>query len=578
MRRLLPLLLLLFVSSPAAAQPPARWVFVPVFSRTVTTRPAAELAAAFERIAKIPILPTTDAAAHFESAASSEPTVLSEEQLARIMSVVGEGTKALQAGERKSGERQLDSIEKLDPKARDYLQRSPERAQALFHACLLRASALEHEKQTEAAQQQMERCVHAFPGREPMSGIPRAARTLFASTREALASEPHGRVEIVSRAGCVVRANGLALGATPLTLTLPLGAFSFQVECSPELAAPGRVHALTVQPGESRISIDTSLDEVVHTRGALWLSYPSVSARNAQMDQHGLLLSRLLDSSRVVLLVVDSGVPPGPLQVRVRELSPQPRDIETLVFSDTRLTGTVGRVTTHLLEQAQQAQQAEAAETATSSAIAPPSPAQTAASIETQPEPITEEATDEEAESSVPPSSVWRWVTAGAFGVTGAGALVVSWVAYAQRFDLRTQLYFGEVPYETRSQFAGAGVWTLSLGATGGALLAAAEPWVLPRADGIPTAAWVAGGAGVAVAALGLGFGVFDRHCSPEVTVAGQPGCGQFATDAVFGPLLALHAMPLLAVPITYLVRRWRENEDLEISLGGQSITIRGSF
>jgi hypothetical protein len=543
-----------------------------VFSRGSAAGHAAQLATVFER-SKLPTVPNTDGAAHFESAASSEPAVLSDEQLARLMDAVGEGTKELQAGKREKGEQQLDSIEQLDPKARDFLQRSPERAQALFHACVLRAAALEREKQAPAAQKQMERCVHAFPGHEPMSGTTRAARTLFTRTREALASEPHGRVQIVSRDGCVLRANGLALGATPITLTLPLGAFRFQVECTP---SPGRVHALTVEPGESRIAIDTSLDEAVHTQDALWLSYPTAAIRNAQMDRHGQTLSRLLDSSRVVLLVVESGVPPGPLQVRVREIQPIPRDIGTLVFSDGRLNGPVGTVTAHLLEQVQQATKVEETAAPTVETAAVPTPAQTAATIEAPPDPLDDDSA--EVEEGEPKPSSWRWVAAGALGVTGATALVVSWVAYAQRFDLRTQLYFGQVPYETRATFSRTGRWTLSLGAAGGALLAAAEPWVLPRADGIPMMAWAAGGTGVALAALGLGFGIFGRHCEPVVTAPGQHACGAFAADSAFGPLLAMHAMPLLAVPITYIVRRWRENDGLELSVNGQGVTIRGRF
>lgn len=563
----------------ARAQAPAeRWVFVPVFVNggAASGEEAGLLTLPLERDKDLSTLPNTAASAHFEAVASSEPGTLTDTQLKQLMSSLGEGTKHLSSARGKSrrekAERDLSAaIEALDPKSRDYVQRSPERAQALFHACLLTAQPAQDDKQESPAEHQMQRCVRAFPGYEPMTGIPKDTVRRFEEARTQLAAEPHGSVELVStRQGCVVRANGLALGKTPLTLSLPVGLFRFQVECDD--TRPGRVHALSVHPGSTRMSIDTHLDDVVHTHNALWLTYSDAATRDAQMDTDARALSPLLDLSRVILLVVENGsLPSGPVQVRVRDPSPKPHDLGRLVWTEGRYAGPVGTVTRELVAATRHPAPAPALPTA----APPPSAAfDPAPAIATQDQ-STPDADDDD-EASEPSSSALPLIAAGTLGVLGTGALVVSWAAYAKRFDLRTQLYFQSVPFGAQRDFRAAGNWTLTLAAAGSALLAAAEPLVLPRSDGMPMAGWLAGGAGVAVAAVGLGFGVFGRHCAPQVAVPGRPGCGAFVADSVFGPLVALHAVPLFAVPITYAIRHWLENDSLEIGFGVDSVVLSG--
>jgi hypothetical protein len=88
----------------------------------------------------------------------------------------------------------------------------------------------------------------------------------------------------------------------------------------------------------------------------------------------------------------------------------------------------------------------------------------------------------------------------------------------------------------------------------------------------------VSGGAGVALTALGAGLGIFGRHCRPEVIAPGNPGCGAFVADDTFGPLLAMHGVPLIAVAATYVIRRWIDTQDIAMSFDGRELVLAGRF
>jgi hypothetical protein len=139
--------------------------------------------------------------------------------------------------------------------------------------------------------------------------------------------------------------------------------------------------------------------------------------------------------------------------------------------------------------------------------------------------------------------------------VVGTGALVTGWVLYGQRYSIRSRDYGGVVPYETTDHFERLGTGVLVAGAFGAGLLMAAEPFLVSD-DGIPGAAWVLAAGGLALAGAGFGFGL-AHHCEPKLASQQVSGasCG-FVNDATFGPLLALHGAPLLALPAMYWLRQ----------------------
>jgi hypothetical protein len=120
----------------------------------------------------------------------------------------------------------------------------------------------------------------------------------------------------------------------------------------------------------------------------------------------------------------------------------------------------------------------------------------------------------------------------------------------------------------------------VGLSALGALLLTAAEP-ILVSGDGVPPAAWVLAAGGLALVGTGIGFGFAD-HCEPRVssTPRGDAPCG-FVNDVTFGPLLALHGLPLLALPAMYGLRQLFGSESMTVvgfDGSGGHLFVRGAF
>jgi hypothetical protein len=172
----------------------------------------------------------------------------------------------------------------------------------------------------------------------------------------------------------------------------------------------------------------------------------------------------------------------------------------------------------------------------------------------------------------------WPSVAAGATAtVVGVGAIAVGWLVYTQRQTLRVDVR-AEVDPELRADFDSRGPWVLGAGLLGSVSLTAAMPFLLPNERHVPAWAWAIGGLGVAVFATGIGYGIFERHCQPTAGVT-ESGCRRFTADGTFGPLLALHGLPLLSVPATYLIRGWlRPSRGFQLSVEGGILSVQGRF
>jgi hypothetical protein len=102
-------------------------------------------------------------------------------------------------------------------------------------------------------------------------------------------------------------------------------------------------------------------------------------------------------------------------------------------------------------------------------------------------------------------------------------------------------------------------------------------------------------GAGVALAALTSECVTSSLYASPsEIEVAPKlpdgaapTVCQQYWTDSsgVFGPMVALHGMPLMALPINYAIRAALHTDAKQTTFnlgipasGGVSLRVRGVF
>jgi hypothetical protein len=155
--------------------------------------------------------------------------------------------------------------------------------------------------------------------------------------------------------------------------------------------------------------------------------------------------------------------------------------------------------------------------------------------------------------------------------VVGLG---IGWALYAERFNLRSRPRFGDVDYALLDEFHAAAPWVLASAGLGSGALIGAAAVLLPEAEDVPTAAWIVGAAGTAVAVTGFAVSIFGSHCQPR---AAAP-CDNFFADALFGPLLVLHAVPLMAVPAIYALRQWSAPASLEVNADGARLSLRGVF
>jgi hypothetical protein len=181
-----------------------------------------------------------------------------------------------------------------------------------------------------------------------------------------------------------------------------------------------------------------------------------------------------------------------------------------------------------------------------------------------------------------------RQVVLGAvLGIVGAGGIAAGWVFYALRQHVRTQLppTVADAPLVSLAdvdRFHNHGYRSLVAAGLGASLLAVSDLFWLPDEVGVPTWAWAVGALGAATGLVALGVGVLGTHCDiadPRLT------CQSFSADSTFGPLLALHALPLLAVPLAYAVRIALRPAAVEVSLQwsgasalGPGLSVAGRF
>jgi hypothetical protein len=179
-----------------------------------------------------------------------------------------------------------------------------------------------------------------------------------------------------------------------------------------------------------------------------------------------------------------------------------------------------------------------------------------------------------------------RPVAGAVLAVVGAGGLAVGWVLYALRQDMRREPLPSNPLVDVFATFSSRGAAALASGAAGAVILTLSDYFWLPDATSIPAWAWVAGGLGGGAALTGLGFALFGTHCG--LRVDGEPfrsSCSSFAADTTFGPLVAMHGLPLLGIPLSYAIRTWLRPDGVDVSVHvatfpahGAELSIRGAF
>ncbi len=174
-----------------------------------------------------------------------------------------------------------------------------------------------------------------------------------------------------------------------------------------------------------------------------------------------------------------------------------------------------------------------------------------------------------------------RWVGWGTGGV-GAAGLALSWVFYADLLDKNQRLeetsayrsVEGSGFVEAADEVRQAEMPPLISGFSGGVLVTAALPMLLPEREGMPWWSWAAGGAGLAGGAIAVVLFATEGDPIGETSVTEQTG--------ILGSLLLSHSVPLISVPIVYFIRHTLSADapmaSIAIEPDGFELDIRGSF
>lgn len=164
--------------------------------------------------------------------------------------------------------------------------------------------------------------------------------------------------------------------------------------------------------------------------------------------------------------------------------------------------------------------------------------------------------------------------------VIGGIGLVTSFALYIARANYRLRPR-STVDAHTIDSWSTMGAFSFWIGTGSSVLLITSEYALLPESDSTPALAWFAGGGGLILAAVGVGYAVGGTHCAPTATRPGADillACSSGSADALFGSLLLVSSAPLLNVPLTYLFRKAFAGAPESLSIGPGNVSIGGRF
>lgn len=585
------------LSSSALAQSSDRYLFVPV----LTAQPSREIAITqltgpFEielRANNQSALGNADAAQLFESRHSSEPVKLNTDEMSRLLRSVGQAARHLALGELPQAQQAMEGVYALSGPARDYLNREAARARKIFDTCLMTAYLWERDHKRQQALRQMLECSRNFPGFRPEGrAYPPELRDVFEQAKLQLSQEAATTLLVQSKhsTGCGVRLNGIEVGKSPMSFSdVRAGVMRVQLECQSGVA--GRIHSLELKPGENRLEIDPGFDSVIHSQGGLWLQYETNAIRTGRIDKDLELIGKAIGAVKVIGLVVE-----GTSYPKIHVHAPgSPRDVASLSYSvgegynSQALAAALKALQPKGSVRPQQQQQFVDNSAPIELTAPPPPPAAPVVQPAAPPEPQTDQN-----------------IVAGAL-LAGAGiaGLATGWVLYTlrynQQFDLSTQQLQADGTMQAAPFSEIQPAAPLAAIGVGALVLSISDYFWPPDDEGVPGWAWVMGSLGVAVIGGGIAIAVLSSECvgtganAPPPMMTDQTSsdgtaptvCGQYWTDSsgIFGPMIALHGMPLISLPIAYAIRAALHTDAKQTTFnigvpagGGISMQVRGVF
>ncbi len=484
-----------------------------------------------------------DVHASYQRTVLAPAAVLSPEALASLRAKVQEASQHLALGELDAALESLRPVTALPDTARDQLHRDLGQARALFDTCVMIAYLEQRANDLAGAGAQLRHCAGAYPTLQvQQDAYPTALRALFTeATRDLQEGSTTLAVRSADGARCDVRLNGMLVGTTPLMLGARESSVRAQLECG---ARVSRVHRVGLRAGNNELVVDLTLDSALSVRSSrLSLGYATTDALDSLAVPHAAALAAAVGARQVVLVATDG----ASLLLRV-------------VHPD----GSAGALVRLPHLNVSEAEAADAVERLLRPPPdATPPPTRTAAAAARSPERAR-------SEIGLPSAPAYTWFGAIAAPVFWTTSLVVAGLTLESRIDERVH---GEISAHTAS---GRG---LLVSGTVLPLLASVQAIVvLPRQESVPSWALGLGAAGVVVLATGAIVTATADTCHVANVRA---GCDAITNDPLLGPLIMLHSLPLLAIPLTYLIGQalgGDQPSELHVAASGSGFALEGRF
>ncbi len=528
-----------------------------------------------------------------------DPPEVSTSDLSRWASSSHQAVRSLARADYDSARSALAQVEALTDRALAELNREAERSRQVLDTCLYLVRSLEETGQHGRAVEQGYACRRLVPRGEPTENQhPPEVMSILEEVDRSLARMSGVRLRVASEpSGCAVRLNGLDFGVTPLsTDDLRPGEYRIQVECG---QARGRVHRLELSGAGAELRVDAGTEALlgtsplrvrIDTEGARTLD-PSIAARIARLGR--------IAGVEEVWLVDDASTGRRRVFSLHRIDVASEREIAVVHTSERALPlalASLRQGRSHDWTTDQEIATSESGSDASDAArpiasgepswfgvrpIAPTPEPTPAPPDPTSPEP---EPAPAPAARTPPDHTLAHWAGGVSFAL-GLGAYATSWsflgyraahlgrfLAIAEPTDpdyLRRQAaWLDAEPPTLAPAFVGAALWTLAI------------PLVFGPDDGIPAWSWLLGGVGLAGAGAGVAVALTAARCPTSVET--DDACVE--ADAMWdaGWLIAAQTAPLLAFPITHLVRSAigspHVEAHVELDHAHLALGLRGAF
>lgn len=548
--------------APRAATAQARPVLVLPWSLTDGDPPT--LAARAEAVVgavssgTVSAITVADARERFEEHGSAEPPTISDSDLDHWLALSRRAVHELANADYAAAAATLREAQALSEPAAAELNREESRARQVLDTCLFEVRGLVEQEDPRAETRALE-CRRLVPRIAPSPYIhtPEVV-DLMERIEQRLAAAAPGSLRLESTpTGCRVRLNGIPLGETPfVSEDLATGEYRAQIECGEEGAASrGRVHRIRLAEGSSTVRIDARFDAVVRTDTALRLAYATDAEADAQRLADAVRAASTIGAAEVWLLAVEEG---DVIRLDRVEVASSSVLASVRVHEGTGLPGALASLTRGTSEDRTGA-----------APIAMPRWGQSGIEHTDGPGFVARSRADGEL------------VVGATLGGIGVGGFVTSFVLASTEQGyghLATQPLVTDPDYLTRrSAWTSWEIPVMALGWAGGALVTAALPLVMSDEDGAPWWSWVIGAVGLATVVTGVAVATTAGGCASD-----RPADACVAQTALAdeGSTIASLGVPLLAVPLVYLIRDAvggaRVTPRAEVSANGASLGVEG--